>query len=127
MLTLPGLGKTVEAIALILLNRHPLSNKRDLAAVIQVAKKAEVSYSSPVAAIAPASKPRPKSKLKIPIIDLATDLDLAQNPAVLEWWQKEKESFKTATTYDKEAEIQVDQVAVRLHANLRTRLTNRRR
>jgi hypothetical protein len=58
------------------------------------------------------SAPRTKPVLKIPVIDLTTDLDLSKNQAVLDWWQKEKEAFQTATTYDEEAEIQVSQVAV---------------
>jgi len=58
------------------------------------------------------SAPKAKPAFKIPVIDLTTDLDLSKNDLVAEWWQKEKEAFKTATTYDKEAEIQVNQVAV---------------
>jgi hypothetical protein len=63
-----------------------------------------------VAASVPKSKTKPK--LMIPVIDLATDLDLSKNPVVLEWWQKEKEAFRTATIYDEDAEMQVSQVAV---------------
>jgi hypothetical protein len=58
------------------------------------------------------SAPRAKPVLKIPVIDLTTDLDLSKNQVVLDWWQKEKEAFSTATVYDEEAEIQVSQVAV---------------
>jgi len=61
---------------------------------------------------APHSAPKAKPAFKIPVIDLTTDLDLCKNDLVAEWWQKEKEAFKTATIYDKEAEIQVSQVAV---------------
>jgi hypothetical protein len=134
---------------LILLNRHPLSNKRDHAAVLQVVEKTEELPSSPVAEpqeaparptaqvargrgrgrgrgifgrqgpnIAQHSAPKAKAKptLKIPVIDLTTELDLSKNQEVLDWWQKEKDAFKTATVYDEEAEIQVSQVAVcRLH------------
>jgi len=137
-----GLGKTVEAIALILLNRHPLSSKRDHAAVKQAIEKTEDPPSSPVVETqappvrppaqaarvrgrdrgraifggphntAQHSAPKAKPAFKIPVIDLTTDLDLSKNELVSDWWQKEKEAFKTATTYDKEAEIQVSQVAV---------------
>lgn len=65
------------------------------------------------------SAPRTKSVLKIPVIDLTTDLDLSKNQVVLHWWQKEKEAFNTATTYDEEAEIQVSQVAVCSIASMR--------
>jgi hypothetical protein len=127
---------------LILLNRHPLSNKRDHAAVMQAIEKVEQPPSSPVVETpvqpvrptaqaargrgrgrgrgifgrplntAQHSAPRTKPVLKIPVIDLTTDLDLSKNQAVLDWRQKEKEAFQTATTYDEEAEIQVSQVAV---------------
>jgi hypothetical protein len=127
---------------LILLNRHPLSNKRDHAAVTQAIEKVEEPPSSPVVETqtpparpaaqvargrgrvrgrgifgrplntAQHSAPRAKPVLKIPVIDLTTDLDLSKNQVVLDWWQKEKEAFSTATVYDEEAEIQVSQVAV---------------
>jgi hypothetical protein len=127
---------------LILLNRHPLSNKRDHAAVTQAIEKVEEPPSSPVVETqtpparpaaqvargrgrgrgrgifgrplntAQHSAPRTKPVLKIPVIDLTTDLDLRKNQVVLDWWQKEKEAFSTATVYDEEAEIQVSQVAV---------------
>lgn len=129
-----GLGKTVEAIALILVNRHPLSNKRDDAKMVQDAVKLEGPPSSPVAAVTASpiqargrrgrangrpsgSRPRPsnsKPNFKIPIIDLAVKLDLSSNPVAMDWWQKEQEAFQTATVYDEVAEIHVCQVAVSL-------------
>lgn len=136
----------MEAIALILLNRHPLSNKRDHAAEMQVVAKTEEVPSSPIIDRQPAPAPAPgsmergkgkgrvgarrvidrrpgsviareaalkaKPEPKLPTIDLATDLDLSSNPIVLDWWQKEKEAFSTATVYDEKAEINVTQVAV---------------
>jgi len=133
---------------LILLNRHPLSNKRDHAAVTRAIEKVEDPPSSPVVETqappirSPAqaardhgrdrgrgifgrphntaqhSAPKAKPAFKIPVVDLSTDLDLSKNDWVAEWWQKEKEAFKTATTYDEEAEIQVSQVAVCLNHSL---------
>jgi hypothetical protein len=127
---------------LILLNRHPLSNKRDHAAVTHAIEKVEEPPPSPVVGtqtppVRPAaqvgrgrgrgrgrgifgrplntaqhSAPKTKPVLKIPVIDLTTELDLSKNQVVLDWWQKEKEAFSTATVYDEEAEIQVSQVAV---------------
>jgi len=131
---LTGLGKTVEAIALILLNRHPLSNKRDDAKMVQDAVKLEGPPSSPVAAVTASpvqargrrvrangrpsgSRPNPpksKPNFKIPVIDLAVKLDLSSNPVAMDWWQKEQEAFQTATVYDEVAEIHVCQVAVSL-------------
>ena len=96
-----GLGKTVESIALILLNRHPLSTKRI----------------EPAAADAPdalrgSSKLIPrKSPFKIPTIDLSRGLELL-DPDLHDWWSKEKEAFKNAVIPDKGAAGNVSQVAV---------------
>jgi hypothetical protein len=55
--------------------------------------------------------------VRLPVIDLTTDLDLSGNLVIQEWWKKEKEAFKDAAVYDEVAGIQVSQVAVCLNCD----------
>jgi hypothetical protein len=123
------LGKTVEAIALILSNRHPLSQKRARSEAIKAEPSSspridEMPHSSspitPTARARKAGNASPakrrisskSSKPKIPVIDLTTDLDLSGDRSTSEWWHNEREAFQAATVYDSVADIHVSQVAV---------------
>lgn len=116
-----GLGKTVEAIALILLNRHPLSTKRDDTRLLEELEMAEASAKADAVDI-PArattargtggSAARIVDKLKQSTIDLSTDLDLSHSKVMSDWWKREKDAFKSATVHDPVADLNVNQVAV---------------
>lgn len=116
-----GLGKTVEAIALILLNRHSLSTERDDARLLEELEDREQSFKlDPTASPARTNGGRARlgprrlkaDKLKEAIIDLSVELDLSYSRVMSQWWQSEREAFKTATVHDPVADIHVNQVAV---------------
>jgi E3 ubiquitin-protein ligase SHPRH len=116
-----GLGKTVEAIALILLNRHPLSTKRDDAGLLKELEYEETteklgstgSPAIPTTPQRPDVRAAPKAgRLRQSIIDLTKDLDLSRSKIMSDWWQREKEAFKDATIHDPIADLHVNQVAV---------------
>lgn len=118
---LSGLGKTVEAIALILLNRHPLSTKRDDAGLLEELEHEETteklgstgSQAVPTSPERPGVRAAPKAeRLRQSIIDLTKDLDLSRSKIMSDWWQREKEAFKDATIHDPIADLHVNQVAV---------------
>jgi E3 ubiquitin-protein ligase SHPRH len=89
-----GLGKTVESIALMLLNRHPLSSKR--------ADSIFGTRAAPVGV---------RDITVIPTIDLSRGLELL-DPQLYKWWQMERDQFKEAIIPDRITGGRVSQVAV---------------
>lgn len=116
---LVGLGKTVESVALMFLNRHPLSTKRiePVPAAIE---------SSPTAQGSP-SKKQKKSAITIPTINLSKAVEIL-DPEVYKWWRRESEAFKNAVIPDRGTGGNVSQVAVSsISSRLSTRLISRQR
>lgn len=89
-----GLGKTVEAIALTLLHRHPLSNAREL----------PTNTDSPV--------PEGGEDAAVPVIDLGGGIPGLDRPDILSWLEAERRSFEGKTVYDEQAQLNVTEVAV---------------
>ncbi|BEI82473.1 hypothetical protein CcaverHIS002_0303410 [Cutaneotrichosporon cavernicola] len=83
-----GLGKTVEAIALMVLHRHPLSTLRTLAI--------------------------PPATLKSPHIDLLNPPEEYALPELQEWIDKEHSAFANAVSWSEESQLNVAEVAATL-------------
>lgn len=84
-----GLGKTVEAIALMLLHPHPLSNDRPMNGAVPVG-----------------------SHTKLPEINLEKKPDF--DPAVASWAKAQSESFAESVSWSDEAQINVAAVGATL-------------
>lgn len=97
-----GLGKTVEAIALLLLNRHPLATAREV-----VKPEERVPQRS-----------RSQGTVTVPTIDLTQMLDVYDDKALLTWWRQEQEAFRDAVKRDEEAQMDVSEVAVSFMAEI---------
>ena len=98
----------MEAIALTILHRHPLSTPRAFAPrdIASALDHAETS-ASPTQ-----GRKESKAKRSVPVIDLLTgppDLDL---PNVSEWVAAEHAAFDRKTIWDDRAELHVSEVAV---------------
>ncbi|CAK9783442.1 hypothetical protein CC85DRAFT_282178 [Cutaneotrichosporon oleaginosum] len=83
-----GLGKTVEAIALMVLHRHPLSSPHP-----------------PITT---------RATVKSQQIDLQNPPDVYNNPQVREWLDKEHLAFADAVSWSEEAQLNVAEVAATL-------------
>ncbi|EIW68737.1 hypothetical protein TREMEDRAFT_71902 [Tremella mesenterica DSM 1558] len=93
-----GLGKTVEAISLIILNQHPSAIPR-------------LDYSK--SAIAGSSKEgsiNPDDDIPVPLIDLSDGPPGLEDPSLKEWIQAQERAFKDKVTYDPEAQISIAEV-----------------
>ncbi|KAL7424578.1 hypothetical protein Q5752_000262 [Cryptotrichosporon argae] len=88
-----GLGKTVEAIALIMLHRHPLSVPRSMAAA-----------KPPVAARAP----------PLPILSLIKGVPGLDDNSIKKWVAKESAGFERTSVWDELSQLSVAQVGATL-------------
>lgn len=91
-----GLGKTVEAIALTLLHRHPLSNAR----------------AGPNLEGVPDASQEDAHEEAVPVIDLDGGIPGLGQPGISSWLEAERKSFEGKTVYDEQAQLNVTEVAV---------------
>ncbi|WVQ97832.1 hypothetical protein IAU59_004947 [Kwoniella sp. CBS 9459] len=96
-----GLGKTLEAIALVLLHRHPLSKPR-----ITDLPRANGESSS-----RSAKKTEQKA---VPVIDLLKGTPGMDDPRIEEWVAAEQAAFADCRAYDEQAQLHVTEVATTL-------------
>lgn len=111
-LTITGLGKTVEAIALMLKHRHPLS----------VARHMEVDLKPDVANLGAttrgaksgrkAAKSQKEEEVVVPVIDLSGDPPGLDDEKVYSWLQAEQEAFKATKVYDELSQVHVVEAGV---------------
>lgn len=96
-----GLGKTVEAIALILLHRHPLAPPRPKAGPRPLLRK-------------PISTARADSlqEEQVPMIDLSMDTPGTGDQRLEKWALAEKMAFEGRRAWDPEAQLSVDECSV---------------
>nr|XP_019047438.1 E3 ubiquitin-protein ligase SHPRH [Kwoniella bestiolae CBS 10118]OCF26368.1 E3 ubiquitin-protein ligase SHPRH [Kwoniella bestiolae CBS 10118] len=100
-----GLGKTVEAIALVLLHRHPLSKPR---------ASGSKSTKSKTANNKRATKGKDGEGDSVPIIDLLNGtpgMDIAE---VKKWVEDEQAAFAGRKAWDEQAQLNVTEVATTL-------------
>lgn len=98
-----GLGKTVEAIALMLLHRHPRSSPRQLPpgwADVKPSKSKKVNTRDPLS-----------------VIDLSNDPTTCWDAEVVEWAKREERAFADTRRWDSASELHVTEVAVSNVAN----------
>ncbi|WVR04446.1 hypothetical protein IAU60_001449 [Kwoniella sp. DSM 27419] len=100
-----GLGKTVEAIALVLLHRHPLSTPR----VPALKEKNSGGESS-----SPKKKALSASTEEVPTIDLLKGPPGLDDPDISAWVKAEHAAFAGRRAYDEEAKLLVTEVATTL-------------
>ncbi|KAK8846764.1 hypothetical protein IAR55_005852 [Kwoniella newhampshirensis] len=101
-----GLGKTVEAIALILLHRHPLSHSRSSTATT-IAQNGETSK------IGSRQNGR-VDKEAVPVIDLIKGPPGLEDEAVHKWATDEGIAFESRQAWDDNAKLNVTEVATTL-------------
>jgi E3 ubiquitin-protein ligase SHPRH len=87
-----GLGKTVEAIALILLHRHPLSTPRIV--------------------MFPPAWPSNSTAVAVPTIDLLAGPPGLDSVEMLDWVSAERAAFDGTKAYDPQAQLHVTEVGV---------------
>ncbi|WWD22076.1 hypothetical protein CI109_106565 [Kwoniella shandongensis] len=95
-----GLGKTVEAIALVLLHRHPLSKPRPFST-----QEAETPNHG-------SSSRAPKEV--VPVIDLLKGAPGLEDDAVHKWVIEENTAFEGRQAWDENAKLDVTEVATTL-------------
>ncbi|WVQ69001.1 uncharacterized protein L199_007213 [Kwoniella botswanensis] len=117
-----GLGKTVEAIALVLLNRHPLSKPR----IVSVPTHSQLSdsltiSSEPHRASTNKSKGGKSKKREkeatpdpVPIIDLLHGTPGMEIEEVKTWVEGEQAAFADRKSWDDQAQLNVTEVATTL-------------
>ena len=105
MLRRLGLGKTVEAIALILLHRHPLSKPR---------RHHDLSFSEDTPSKSSSTSRTASSvgKDKVPIINLLEGPPGLEDPIVKQWVEYEETAFDGTNAWDEEAQLHVTEIAV---------------
>nr|ODN87625.1 hypothetical protein L203_03405 [Cryptococcus depauperatus CBS 7841] len=94
-----GLGKTVEAIALIVSNRHPVSFPRTLPQPLDMTWP---------------ENPHDIEKAPIPTIDLFHNFPGFNDPNTWKWIEKEQAVFHDRKSWDEEAKLYVSEVAATL-------------
>ncbi|WWC87137.1 uncharacterized protein L201_002023 [Kwoniella dendrophila CBS 6074] len=99
-----GLGKTVEAIALVLLHRHPLSRLRVLSLPASQESSAQSQSNSKGQTV---QKP-------VPTIDLLTGTPGMEIPEIKKWVEGEHAAFEGRMAWDEEAQLNVTEVATTL-------------
>ncbi|WWC67711.1 uncharacterized protein I206_101623 [Kwoniella pini CBS 10737] len=102
-----GLGKTVEAIALVLLNRHPLSRSRVLPPRALNNETAQAKSSTN-----PKDKRLPKAP--VPVIDLLKGTPGMEIEEVKKWVESEQLAFRDKKAWDEQAQMNVTEVATTL-------------
>ena len=89
-----GLGKTIEAIGLTLLHRHPLSTRRE-------------NIHEDVGDADQEEEKRP-----VPTIDFIKGIPDSHELNVLNWIDAERQAFEGRVLWDEESKLNVSEVAV---------------
>ncbi|OXB37227.1 E3 ubiquitin-protein ligase SHPRH [Cryptococcus neoformans] len=99
-----GLGKTVEAIALLSLHRHPLSTPRNIP-----------SMAPPVSTgTSQSSAHAHNAKQPVPTINLLIGIPGLQDLEVKDWVEKENIAFAGRRAWDEHSQLEVTEVAATL-------------
>ncbi|WVF70051.1 hypothetical protein IAT40_004838 [Kwoniella sp. CBS 6097] len=96
-----GLGKTLEAIALVLLHRHPLSKPRFV-----MTSSGNGESSSHLNNIS--------KQQAVPVIDLVKGTPGMDDPRIKPWIEGEQAAFADRRAYDEQAQLHVTEVATTL-------------
>jgi hypothetical protein len=104
-----GLGKTVEAIALSLLHRHPLSAPRPRAIAQDEGALHEGSELLPGSG---SSRKATQASGAMPTMKIGVGPPGMEDETLSSWWEGEKKAFKDSSAFDEQAQIRVAQVAV---------------
>ncbi|OCF41195.1 hypothetical protein I317_05025 [Kwoniella heveanensis CBS 569] len=96
-----GLGKTLEAIALVLLHRHPLSKSRITPTPLANGDSSSNSQSA-------------SGQKAVPVIDLLKGTPGMDDPYIKQWIEDEQAAFTDRRAYDEQAQLHVTEVATTL-------------
>jgi len=105
----------VEAIALILLHRHPLSTRRAVPPPAPPPQQVE-----PPGLQTPKGKGKskaaltPKNSFRVPVIDLHQGVPDVDSGEIKRWCEAEKAAFEGRKAWDEASQLHVAEVAVRL-------------